>query len=152
MSMDDTPSERERLEGAQRESRILNVLSDLRTEFATLRGDFSDLRTDFATFKGEVKDELHAMDVKIAGLPTKREMTANLQWTLATVIGTGLAILGAMLATLQYGLGAASNTLAAVQTGLSVPRPADTPPTPIIIQVPSYQAPSGLPAPAAPKP
>ena len=145
MSMDDTPSERERLEGAQRESRILNALSDLRTEFATLRGDF-------ATFKGEVKDELHAMDVKIAGLPTKREMTANLQWTLATVIGTGLAILGAMLATLQYGPGAASNTLAAVQTGLSVPRPADTPPTPIIIQVPSYQAPSGLPAPAAPKP
>ena len=143
--MTDTPSERERLLGDLRDSRILNALSELRTELA-------DLRTDFATCKGEVKDELHAMDMKIAVLPTRREMTTSLQWTLATVIGTGFAVIATMLATLQYGLGAASNTLAAVQTGLAAPKPAEAPPAPIIIQVPPYQTSPGIPAPAVPRP
>lgn len=132
---------------AAAEARTDVKLRDVDVKFERLMGEvrlgFQELRTDMASFKGEVGAQLAAM-------PTRAEARSNMQWTIGTVIGTGLA-LGALLVSVI--LGDRANILSAFQAAFAVASAKQASQVELPLAQPTKtQAPVVVPAPGAETP
>lgn len=86
----------------------------------------------------DIKVTLKHIDSRLYELPTKRDLTTNLQWIVTTTFGVCFAVVAIFVGVLAY--------LQDQKAASSASSPAA--PAPIIIQIPSPAAPTAPPAPA----
>jgi hypothetical protein len=86
----------------------------------------------------QINAKMDKMDARLNELPTKRDLTTNLQWIIATTFGVCFAVVSIFVGVLAY--------LQDQKTASSAPSSAA--PAPIVIQIPYPAAPVAPPAPA----
>ncbi len=109
--------------GGPHDPRMESRVTRLEVEFQHARRDLDD-----------IKVTLKHIDARLNELPTKRDLTTNLQWIIATTFGVCFAVVSIFVGVLAY--------LQDQKTASSASSPPPAP-VPIIIQIPSL-APSTM--------